>query len=88
MSVPRIVQIVFVVFLILTILLKWGFVLNLIAAVGAIGATIWERQSSKEQPVGVVAASRFGKSCCSVHAVMFYCRKFLFLPLIFHGKCR
>ena len=83
MSVPRIVQIVFVVFLILTILLKWGFVLNLIAAVGAIGATIWERQ-----PVGVVAASRFGKSCCSVHAVMFYCRKFLFLPLIFHGKCR
>jgi hypothetical protein len=47
MSVPRIVQIVFVVFLILTILLKWGFVLNLIAAVGAIGATIWERQSSK-----------------------------------------
>ena len=47
MSVPRIVQIVFVVFLILTILLKWGFVLNLIAAVGAIGATIWGRQSSK-----------------------------------------
>ena len=47
MSVPRIVQIVFVVFLILTILLKWGFVLNLIAVVGAIGATIWERQSGK-----------------------------------------
>ena len=40
MSVPRIVQIVFVVFLILTILLKWGFILNL-------SATIWERQSSK-----------------------------------------
>ena len=47
MSVPRIVQIVFVVFLILTILLKWGFILNLIAGVGAIGATIWERQSGK-----------------------------------------
>ena len=47
MRLHRIVQIVFLLFLILTILLKWCFVLNLIAAVGAIGATIWERQSSK-----------------------------------------
>jgi len=45
MSVPRIVQIVFVVFLILTILLKWGFILNLIAAVGAIGAAFYARSA-------------------------------------------